>query len=118
MLDIRVGEYLHVAPERGSVAESLMRSSLYQSLIGEAGACMDVHANEARPDGGRDGQRASSVVSQDVDTERKIEAAPDFATQRCHERHGVRLHPPRIERNIAEVFHDQSIDTACRQFLS
>src|SRR5262245_12968168 len=109
MFHVNIRKDLHVTPQQRAVAQSLMGGALYDRLIGEPSARVDVDADELRSCSRCDRESPLGVISQNIDPERKIHMPPDFLRKRCHESYRVRGNAPRVERNVTKVLEQQTV---------
>ena len=92
-------------------------SPLQQTLIGDHGAGVDVHPDKIRAGGRGYAHRGVRVVAQQVDADRQRMARLDVRRQHRDQRDDVRVHRPRREWRIPEVFEDDAVEACVRQHL-
>ncbi len=118
MLHVHVGEDLHVrSPQERALPQQPVGDAPDQTLVGQAGAAEDVDADEPPARGVGHGQRPAGIVSQNVDSEGKVDGAADLGGQDRHVGQHVAGNGAREERGVAEVLQQQPVHTPLREGL-
>src|ERR1700756_4942662 len=112
MLHRNIRPNLGGSTERAPVSCDSMCLALQYALIGQACPCIYVDSNELRSRGGRDRNGSHPVIPENVDSKRKPRLRFDLERERGQKCDSMRRYTRRIKRHIAEVFYQQTVDTA------
>lgn len=117
VFDVHVAGDEDIRRDGGPAGEELGGAAGYEALIGRVDTREHVHSDECRAGGTGDGEAGEAVVAEHVDADGDFDGADDMIDHDGHGGDGFCRDAIGVERGIAEVFDDDSVEAGIGEEL-